>query len=150
MTRIDFYLNAASKLQVACQIAAKAIRQQAKVLIMAPDEGVARSIDQLMWTMPATGFLPHCMSSDRLAPETPVLIARSTERLALDDVLLNLGTEPPPGFTRFRRLIEIVSREDEADRQAARERFRFYRDRGYELHHHDLAQSSDGKRNDRG
>ena len=32
MTRIDFYLNAPSKLQVACQIAAKAVRQKRRRL----------------------------------------------------------------------------------------------------------------------
>jgi len=57
--------------------------------------------------------------------------------LAHDDILLNLHTEQPPFFSRFHRLIEIVSAE-ENDRAAARERFRFYRDRGYEIHSHDI------------
>ena len=36
-------------------------------------------------------------------------------------------------------LIEIVSL-DEEDRAQARDRFRFYRDRGYEIRTHDLSQ----------
>jgi DNA polymerase-3 subunit chi len=144
MTRIDFYLNASHKLQIACRIAAKAVSQQMRILIMAPDEAVAREIDRLMWINPATGFLPHCMSTDKLAVETPVLIARSSEALPHDELLLNLGIQPPASFSRFRRLVEIVSH-DEVDKQLARERFRFYKDRGYELHHHDLAITADGQ-----
>jgi DNA polymerase-3 subunit chi len=53
---------------------------------------------------------------------------------------VNLHPESPPSFSRFERLIEIVGTDDD-DRQQARGRFRFYRDRGYEIHHHDLAKS---------
>jgi DNA polymerase III subunit chi len=140
MTRIDFYSNAEPKLQVACQLAAKAVQQSLRVLILAPDESTARAIDKLLWTFPATGFLPHCMVHDPLAPETPVLIARDCELLPHDQVLLNLAPDSPVPFTRFQRLIELVAGDD-ADKQAGRARFRFYRDRAYEIHHHDLAKA---------
>lgn len=140
MTRIDFYSNAEPKLQVACQLAARAVQQSLRVTILVPEESTARAIDKLLWTFPATGFLPHCMSNDRLAPETPVLIARNCEAMPHDEVLLNLAAEPPASFSRFQRLIELVADED-ADRQAGRARFRFYRDRGYEIRHHDLGKS---------
>ena len=140
MTRIDFYSNAEPKLQVACQLTAKAVQQALRVLILAPDEATARAIDKLLWSIPATGFVPHCMVRDALAPETPVLIGRDCDSLPHDDVLLNLGTDSPAPFSRFRRLIELVANDDE-DRQAGRARFRFYRDRGYEIHHHDLGRA---------
>ena len=107
------------------------------MLILAPEENTARAIDKLLWTFPATGFLPHCMVHDRLAPETPVLIARDCEVLPHDQVLLNLASDSPVPFTCFQRLIELVA-SDDADKQAGRARFRFYRDRGYEIYHHDL------------
>lgn len=138
MTRIDFYTNAEPKLQVACQLAAKAIRQSLRVLIYAPEETLAHAIDKLLWTFPATGFLPHCMARDALAAETPILIARTSEASAHDQVLLNLAPESPESFSRFQRLIEIVGVEP-ADRQAGRERYRYYRDRGYEVGHIDLS-----------
>ena len=91
-----------------------------------------------MWTTPAIGFLPHVAAGHRLAAETPVVIARGAEDSPHDEVLVNLAAEWPPAFARFRRLVEIVSR-DEDDKRAARERYRFYRDRGYEIHTHNLA-----------
>ena len=57
-----------------------------------------------------------------------------------DEVLINLRPEWPPFFSRFQRLIEIVSL-DEEDRSQARARFKFYRDRGYEIKSHDLSKS---------
>ena len=52
--------------------------------------------------------------------------------------LLNLSNDLPPGFSRFEDLVEVVS-EDDAVRLPARERVKFYRDRGYEIQFRDLA-----------
>ncbi|MGH8720538.1 MAG: DNA polymerase III subunit chi [Burkholderiales bacterium] len=138
MTRVDFYFNAADRLQVACRLAGKALAQGKRLLIYAPQAETAQSIDRLLWTWPATGFVPHCRAGDALAPDTPVLIAAEADAAAGCDILLNLGQQTPPAFERFERLLEVVAC-DEADRQAARERYRFYRERGYSVAHHDLA-----------
>ena len=45
-----------------------------------------------------------------------------------------------PSSFDLQRLIEIVSLDD-ADVGAARARYRFYRDRGYEIRSHDLSQA---------
>jgi DNA polymerase III subunit chi len=141
MTRIDFYHGAADKLQVACRLSAKAAQQNLKVLIFAPDEVLAQRIDKLLWTWQATGFLPHCMAKSPLAGFTPVLITHDPEEAPHDEVLLNLHPQWPPAFSRFRRLVEIVGQEEE-DKQAARSRFKFYRDRGYEITRHDLSKAN--------
>ena len=141
MTRIDFYFEADDKLQVACRLSAKAARQKLRVLIYAADEAQAQRIDNMLWTWQATGFLPHCMTRSPLAEHTPVLITHDPEDTPHDQVLLNLHHEWPPAFSRFQRLVEIVGRDDE-DREAARGRFRFYRDRGYEIVNHDLSKDN--------
>jgi DNA polymerase-3 subunit chi len=55
----------------------------------------------------------------------------------ITQILLNLDHDLPGFFSRFERVLEIVGA-DPGDRQAARERYRFYQQRGYELHKHDL------------
>ena len=137
MTRIDFYFNADSKLRTACQLAARALQQRLRVLIYAPEETVARGIGEELSTFPAISFA-HCTAPGLPAPETPLVIVRDADAAIHDEVLLNLHDAAPRFFSRFRRLVEIVSCGDD-DRQAARQRFRFYRDRGYEIHHHDVA-----------
>lgn len=140
MTRIDFYHGAEDRLAVACRLVAKAVQQKLRVVVYSPDAAVADTVDQMLWTTPPIAFVPHCRAGDRLAAETPVLIsADDSQGLTHDDVLVNLHGEWPPSFARFQRLIEIVGSE-EADRQQARARFRFYKDRGYPIHTHNLGE----------
>jgi DNA polymerase III subunit chi len=56
-------------------------------------------------------------------------------------VLVNLGQGMPEGFERFDRVIEVVTH-DEADRNAARVRWKHYAERGYTMVRHDLATAS--------
>lgn len=136
MTSIDFYFNADDRLQVACRLAGKAMKQGQRLLIYAPDAESAARLDKMLWTWPATGFVPHCAVHSRLAAETPVLIASGDDSPDGCDVLLNLGAECPPHFERFQRLLEVV---DAAEREAGRSRYRFYKERGYKISNHDLA-----------
>ena len=142
MTSIDFYFNAADRLQVACRLAGKALAERQRMLIYAPEPELAARLDRLMWTWPATGFVPHCAAEDALAAETPVLIAsgdKAGEETPADvPLLLNLSAECPPHFASFERLFEVVGA-DEAEREAARVRYRLYRSRGYAIANHDLA-----------
>ena len=139
MTSVDFYFNAPDRLQVACRLAGKAMKENQRLLIYAPDAELATRIDKMLWTWPATGFVPHCAVHAPLAAETPVLIASGDETPEAYELLLNLGADCPPHFERFSRLLEIV---DATDREAGRKRYRFYRERGYKLANHDLAQGS--------
>lgn len=146
MTRIDFYFNAESRLQIASRITVKAVRQRLRVVIVARDEVIARSLDKLLWSQYPTGFTPHCFGGDRLlVDDTPVLLlVRETDFQTHLDVLINLGEEPPLMFERFQRLVEIVSRDDKSDQVKARKRFRFYKDRGYAMSHYNLDTLNEG------
>jgi DNA polymerase III subunit chi len=141
VTTIDFYFNAQDPLQVACRLAGKALAQRKRLLIYAPQGDTAQRIDRLLWTWPATGFLPHCFAHDTLASDTPVLIAADATTPEAGELLLNLDQTCPPHFERFERLLEVVGQDDDA-RRLGRERYRFYRDRGYPIRNHDLAQES--------
>ena len=137
MTSIDFYFNAPDRLQIACRLAGKALAQKQRLLVYAPETETASRIDRMLWTWPAIGFVPHCMAHDRIAAETPVLIAADDATPPGCEVLLNLGAECPPHFARFERLLEVVGA-DEEDRKAARARYRYYQERGYRISSHDL------------
>lgn len=143
MTQIDFYTNVADKLGTACRIVAKGYSLRHRIVVFCPDAESAQRVDRLLWITPATGFVPHCSPADPLAALTPVIIDHRGDEPLHDQVLLNLRPERPAFFGRFERLIEIVSVEDE-DRSRARERYRFYRDRGYEIRTHDLREAAQG------
>ena len=136
MTEIDFY-SGGDRLPIACRLVAKAIRKGLKVLIYTSDVAMMDRIDKLLWTFAPTDFVPHCRADDKLADVTPVILSHSANKLPHDEVLLNLGVDTPAFFSRFHRLIEITGTTSE-DTQAARKRYRFYQDRGYEIRHHKL------------
>jgi DNA polymerase III subunit chi len=141
MTAIDFYTHVGDRLEVAAKLVAKALAQHGNVRVLTPDPATTDALDRLLWLHPPIGFVPHCRADSRLAAETPVWIDHALEHQGPAAVLINLHAAPPPFFARFERLAEIVGVGDE-DAAAARERYRFYRERGYELRTHNLGERS--------
>ena len=143
MTRIDFYTNVESRERTACTIAAKALERGMRLLVLTADEAQSDRLDRLLWTFAQLSFLPHVRANHPLATQTPVIVDHAFDPLPHDEVLLNLTDATPPVFSRFQRLVEIVSL-DPDDLQRARGRWRFYSERGYPLASHDLAKPGHG------
>lgn len=139
MTQVFFYHGAADKIAAACALLGGAYAKRKPMLVFAPDSDIANSVDRMLWTHSALSFIPHCRADSPLAAETPILITDSLESIAQDERLMNLSQEIPPGFSRFESLIEVVGQEEE-ERSAARERVKFYKDRGYEVRYFDLSE----------
>lgn len=137
MTRVDFYTGSEDKLRTACQLSHKAMQNGMRVLLHVPDEETAEKLDKLLWQYPPTSFMPHCLSGDAEAGSMPVVIGLD-ESFPHSELLISLHDECPTFFSRFERVIEIVGHDAE-DATRGRARFKFYRDRGYELKHTDLA-----------
>jgi DNA polymerase III subunit chi len=139
LTQVFFYHGAADRIAAACALLGGAYAKKKPMLVFAPDEAVANSVDRMLWTHPALGFVPHCRADSPLAAETPIVITDSLETITQTERLMNLDREIPLGFARFESLIEVVG-QDEADRSAARDRVKLYKDRGYEVRYFDLSE----------
>ncbi len=153
MTKVDFYTGSTDKLRTACQLSHKAMQNGMRVLLHTPDEATTEALDKLLWHYPATAFIPHCRSHETAAHEMPVtspstelrtglskwpvVVGHQGETFPHSEILISLHTTCLPFFSRFERLIEIVG-QDEEDACLGRERYGFYRDRGYEMRHFDL------------
>ena len=138
MTSIDFYTHCDDRLEVAARLVAKAYAAHGSVRVLTADATLTEELDRRLWQWPATGFLPHCRLAHALAGETPIIVDHAAQHEGPAEVLVNLHLQPPPFFARFARLVEIVGADDE-DAAAGRERWRFYKSRGYELRQHSLA-----------
>lgn len=138
MTHISFLHCAPDRIQAAAQWLRQAWSERRRVLVYVPDAELAARLDRMLWTQPALSFVPHCRAEAALAGETPILLAERLDEPAHEDCLINLSNELPPSFSRFEHMVEIVSTDD-ADRQPARERFKFYRDRGYVIESRDIS-----------
>ncbi|MEO5766477.1 MAG: DNA polymerase III subunit chi [Casimicrobiaceae bacterium] len=139
MTTIDFYTHVTDRLDVAARVVAKAYAANGSVRVLTPDRATTDALDRLLWTQSALSFLPHCRMDSAIAQATPIWIDEALEHDGPAAVLVNLRDHPAPFFSRFERLAEIVGTDAEGV-AAARERFRFYRERGYALRSHNLGE----------
>jgi DNA polymerase-3 subunit chi len=141
MTRVDFYLlaeaNERARQLAACKLAGKAFRLGHRVYLFTASDEQAQALNELLWTFSAGSFIPHGLQSEHMDPVPPVVVGPQPPPPEFADVLISLAPEVPDWFSRFQRVAEIVGGADE-DKQRARTRFRFYRDRGYPLATHQL------------
>ena len=136
MTRIDFYFNVANKQQLVESLVEAALQKRRQVTIFTADEPSALSMSEYLWQNKAESFLPNVQSGNLHAAATRVVIGSQgsylTSHLLQDDMLVNLTAAEPSFFSRFTQLVELVG-DDEDDKVTARTRYKFYRDRGYEI-----------------
>lgn len=142
MTEVQFHVNLPDKLHYACRLLRKAQASGARLGVLGPPD-VLNELDLALWRFSATDFVAHCRADAQPAMRAASPIVLAEDCAALDDpmVLLNLGREPPAGFERFARLIELVGADPE-DLAQGRLRWRHYAERGYAPARHDAAPSA--------
>jgi DNA polymerase-3 subunit chi len=139
VTRVDFYISKQAapltRERFACKLAEKAYRLGHDVFIHTPSSQVAKAIDELLWTFRDGAFVPHDVAHE----QTPaaVSIGSGEEPAHTPHLLINLADEVPAFFSRFERVAEFVDG-IEQNKASGRERFKFYRERGYPLHNTEL------------
>lgn len=138
MTQVEFLHGANDRLQAVAGWLAAAAAEGRRVIVFAPQRAEYERLDHLLWSQPPTAFVAHCSAGDRLAPVTPIVLAADLDAPVCDDCLLNFSDQVPPGFSRFRQVVEIVS-VDDLDRTQGRDRYRYYRERGYPIVASDIA-----------
>ncbi|MBO3274948.1 DNA polymerase III subunit chi [Pseudomonas schmalbachii] len=140
MTKVDFYvLPSASpdaRLTFACRLAAKAWREGMRVYLLCADTTQRDEMDARLWSFRGEAFIPH--SDVEEDAEAPVALGLDAPPESQRDLLINLTLAIPEFAGHFARIAELVV-EEPAIRQAARENFRSYRQRGYPLQDHRLS-----------
>lgn len=143
MTEVLFYVladgsdNAA--VRFTCRLADKIHQQRRTLYLHAPDSAVAQRLNEDLWAFRQGSFVPHLPVDELEGPNdpTPVAIGTAAEPpVGFDDVLINLADDVPYFFSRFQRMVEIVT---PAARVSGRQRYRFYQDRGYPLETHQVS-----------
>jgi len=132
MTRVEFYFNVTDKLAQVTELCTKAVAKGRQLTVFTSDSEVNAELQQRLWNAGATSFLPSMLPHEDAAHMSPIILDTQGDNLLQDDILINLQAEHPLFFSRFRYLVELVGN-DEADKMAARIRFKFYRDRGYQI-----------------
>jgi DNA polymerase III subunit chi len=142
MTEVSFHTGVLDLHGYACRLVRKAVRTGATVVVSAPSDTLRR-FDQALWSFEPLEFIAHAMVragqpiEPRLA-RTPVWLVPPGATPPSSDVLVNLGCDVVPGFEAYRRVIEIVGTEP-AQAQAARQRWRCYKEAGHAVTHHEVS-----------
>lgn len=149
MTRIDFYVlsgvGTRERHLAVCRLTEKAYRLGHRLYIQTTSLQDEMLLDDLLWTFRQNSFVPHArwQGTDDLG--VPVLVGQGPPPAFLRDVLIHLADPIPEAFDRFDRVVEIINA-DETIRQAARRRYRFYREQGLSPKTHQLTAAEDDSR----
>ncbi|WP_290648610.1 DNA polymerase III subunit chi [Aquisalimonas sp.] len=138
MVRVDFHIlsssDAHTRLIYACRLTDKARARNHRVYLRVADEALASELDALLWTFRDRSFVPHAIDAPGAADEAVLIGTGDAPSRGEPDLLVNLAPDPVAAPERFRRIVEVGD-DDQAVRQAARNRFRWYRERGIEPEH---------------
>ncbi len=137
MTRISFYVLKSTQPEqrqaFACRLVEKIYHQGQQVYIHTDNAEQSAAVDAALWAIRPESFIPHDVVEPDTDNDSPVLIGHSdTTPPRLMDVLINLTDSQPLFFSQFERVAEIIDDNDPI-KKAGRQRFQFYKQRGYEL-----------------
>lgn len=134
MKQAQFYvLNKDNINELASDLAAQAWRLGKRVLIACETEQQAFEIDELLWARDPDSFVPHNLSGEATQYPTPIEISWKGKRNAQRrDLLITLQNDIPDYVASFNQIIEFVP-VDETAKAIARERYKQYRQMGWQL-----------------
>ena len=131
MTEVAFYTNVIDQTRLIKKLLHKAHNLGRKLHISVRDELEGEQIAKDLYVAEPTSFF-GISSSPHDAHDLTSLTISYTSDYGHNDIIINLTYEVPDNFSAFKRLIEIV-RQDEGNISAARDRYRWYKDRGYSI-----------------
>ncbi|HKK23294.1 MAG TPA: DNA polymerase III subunit chi [Pseudohaliea sp.] len=141
LPRVDFYLvdgGESARDQFCCRLVEKAYRAGYRVHLRTPDRAAAERLDTRLWTFRPGSFVPHALLPE--AQDEPVTLGETLPAEA-GGLLVNLGEAPDLDACPWSRIAEVAAAAG-ADLDAARKRFKAYREAGCEPRHHRIAGAS--------
>ena len=139
MPRVDFYIvekpDEQGCLRFACRLVEKAWQLGHRVFVHTESSEFARDFDTLLWTFRQDSFVPHALAGSPAEGDEPIVIGDGRAPQGEVDVLINLARTVPLWAERSRRVAEVVGGDPSA-RHAGRDRYRSYRDLGFEIDSH--------------
>jgi DNA polymerase-3 subunit chi len=143
MTEITFYLLSARTEQdrylFACKLIEKAWRLQQATYLYTQNTEQSELLDNLLWTFRAGSFVPHDIYYTNQLPEIRQTVLIGTQAAPTDwqKILINVSPDLPPYSDQTDKVLEILENDD-AVRQAGRQRYRQYKEQGLHITTHHI------------
>jgi len=129
-TRVHFeLLEQPDRVEGIARLLLRRGRLKPHLLILCPDPAFMAALDERLWTIHPESFLAHGVAGQDadVNAQQPILLATEIVRDNAPEVLVNGCLEVPPDLSGFSHIVDFVDGWDEGLKQAARERFRTYK-----------------------
>jgi len=126
-----------SHLHIACRLLNKAYLKQHRVYVLCSDKVNAEHLDELLWTFQDDSFIPHHLAGESDTMNAAIQIGWQPPSGGQYDLLMLVDTPLPESFQTFKRILVVVSH-DEEFREQARILYRDLRQQGFEIDLHKL------------
>jgi DNA polymerase-3 subunit chi len=110
-----------------------------RVYVWASSEAQARELDELLWTFRDDSFVPHGLWQGQSPFDEPVAVGWRPGNPNAADCLVLARDASPPEIAGFARVVDFAPVDEPALREAARTRFRAFRDAGLPVRFHGAA-----------
>ena len=148
MTDINFYVSQqdglAQRLNIVYRLVTIARQHNFSIHIHTDGKKTSEQVDKLLWIKEKQSFIPHAIidtdntnTNESSIIEGQINISHNYEPMEHCDYLINLSSQRPAFFSRFKKVAEILDNTDEII-SAGRKRYAFYKERGYTLGYHKL------------
>lgn len=134
MTAIAFYHLLSSPLEAALpKLLAKTLDAGKRAVVVAGTEPRVEALSTALWTADPDSWLPHGTAKDGHAPDQPIWLSAQDENPNAASFLFLTHGAQSDGVAAFERCFELFDGHDTAAVEAARARWKAYKDAGHDL-----------------
>ena len=134
MTEIRFYHLQKTGLDRALpEILEKAVSTGKNIIVKVPDEGECTRLNDHLWTYRPDSFLPHGNKADGNADQQPVWLSTGDDNPNGAKIIILTGGASSENPADFDLCCEMLNGNDPAAVKAARERWKAYKEQGFDL-----------------
>ena len=134
MTDIGFYHLVATPLEKALpKLLEKVLGSGARAVVMAGSAERVEALNGLLWTYAPNGFLPHGSAKDGRPERQPIWLTAKDENPNGATILVLTDGATADSLPSFARCLDVFDGADETAVEAARARWKAYKEAGHGL-----------------
>lgn len=133
--QVQFYhLTASDYDRALAPLAQKALQANYRLHIKLDSKEAVKKLDDWLWNYHQDSFLPHGTEGDGNEKEHPILLSTQMDRKNDANIMvITDGSYVEENTDKVERILDLFDGNDETTVQAARDRWRRYKESGYEL-----------------
>lgn len=134
MKEINFYCIEEDGNQFIYTFLSKLIEKGKKVIVYSENQEKIAKLDDTLWTMKKTDFLPHLLYNEQGAEETPVLISNVKEnKYNSNFLLISTFVDDVNFLDSFEKTFYMFSPMNQRLIDEAKKNWNYYKERGFNL-----------------